>query len=190
MVKKKTAVAATTAAAPSKSRAQTVEEPKTNAAQAQLDAWEKAMRHFAHQEFESARTAFQEASGGPAAHVADKARSYVQICERKLTRHDLDLRTAEDHFNYGVERLNSRDTEQARIHLSRAAALEPDADHILYTFALCCGMSGDGNGAYENLKRAIGLDPRNRIIARQDPEFSSLFPQFPALKTLLGDEVV
>ncbi|HKD09895.1 MAG TPA: hypothetical protein VKB79_28575 [Bryobacteraceae bacterium] len=186
MVKKKTAVAATSAPTPTL-KAQIVE-PKATPAEAQLHAWERAVRHFGRQEFEPALAAFTEAAGGPAAHVADKARSYVQICERKLARHDLDLRTAEDHFNYGVERLNSRDTEQAKIHLGRAAALEPDADHILYTFALCCGMSGDGNGAYENLKRAIGLDPRNRIIARQDPEFSSLFPQFPALRALLGDE--
>jgi tetratricopeptide (TPR) repeat protein len=189
MVKKKTAVAATPIAPSTKPTRQTAE-PKVSAAEAQLHAWEKAMRHFARQEFEPASAAFHDATGGPAAHVADKARCYAQICERKLSRHNLDLRTAEDHFNYGVERLNSRDTEQAKIHLGRAAALEPDADHILYTFALCCGMSGDGNGAYENLKRAIGLDPRNRIIARQDPEFSSLFPQFPALKALLGDEAI
>jgi hypothetical protein len=52
--------------------------------------------------------------------------------------------------------------------------------------ALCCGLAGDGDGAYENLKRAIDLEPRNRILARQDPEFLALFSQVPALRTLLG----
>ena len=63
--------------------------------------------------------------------------------------------------------------------------MEPDADHILYTMALCCGLAGDGNGACENLKRAIDLEPRNRILARQDPEFSALASQLPGLRALL-----
>ena len=95
------------------------------------------------------------------------------------------LSTAEDHFNYGVERLNARDVELAKHHLGRALALQPDADHVLYTMALCCGLAGDGNGACENLKRAIDLEPRNRILARQDPEFSALASQFPGLRALL-----
>ena len=68
--------------------------------------------------------------------------------------------------------------------------MEPDADHILYTMALCCGIAGDGIGACENLKRAIDLEPRNRILARQDPEFSALAATFPNLRALLSPEPV
>lgn len=145
------------------------------------------MRLFTQQRFGEACAAFREVTAGPAAHVADKARSYLQICERKTERATLEFHSAEDHFNYGVERLNARDTEQARIHFGRALALEPRADHILYTLALCCGISGDGEGACENLKRAIGLEPRNRILARQDPDFHPLLMQFPALRSLCND---
>jgi len=57
---------------------------------------------------------------------------------------------------------------------------------VLYVIsALGCGFAGDGNGACENLKRAIDLEPRNRILARQDPEFSALASQFPGLRALL-----
>lgn len=157
------------------------------ASEKQLQLWEHAVQLFTQRRFAEACAAFREVAAGPAAHVADKARSYLQICERKIERHSLELHTAEDHFNYGVERLNARDTEQARFHFTRALTLEPEADHILYTLALCCGISGDGNGACENLKRAIGLEPRNRILARQDPEFHALLVQFPALRSLLGD---
>jgi Flp pilus assembly protein TadD len=109
----------------------------------------------------------------------------VQVCERRTGGTQLKLSTAEDHFNYGVERLNARDVELARHHLGRALDLQPEADHVLYTLALCCGFAGDGNGACENLKRAIDLEPRNRILARQDPEFSALASQFPGLRALL-----
>ena len=98
------------------------------------------------------------------------------------------LSTAEDHFNYGVERLNARDVDLAKHHLGRALSLQPDADHVLFTLALCCGLAGDGIGACENLKRAIDLEPRNRILARQDPEFAALASQFPGLRALLTAE--
>ena len=152
----------------------------------QLKTWEQAVQLFTARHFAEACERFREAAKGPAAHIADKARSYLQICERKVSRSEIEFRTAEDHFNYGVERLNARDMELARLHFGRALGLEPDADHILYTMALCCGLAGDGNGACENLKRAIDLEPRNRILARQDPEFTALAAHLPGLRALLA----
>jgi tetratricopeptide (TPR) repeat protein len=120
--------------------------------------------------------------------MSDKARSYVQVCERRTATVALELHTAEDHFNYGVERLNARDVDRARHHLGCALLLDPRADYILYTMALCCGLAGDGDGAYENLKLAIEVEPRNRILARQDPEFAALVLQLPVLRPLLSAE--
>ena len=34
------------------------------------------------------------------------------------------------------------------------------------------------------------MEPRNRILARQDPEFSALAQLYPALRTLLSPENV
>jgi tetratricopeptide (TPR) repeat protein len=154
----------------------------------QLKTYEEAIRLFSQRKLSEARDCFIEAAKGPAAQISDKARSYAQICERRTFRVEVNFKTAEDHFNVGVERLNARDVEQAKHHFGRALAIEPDADHILYTMALCCGLAGDGNGACENLKRAIDLEPRNRILARQDPEFSALALQMPGLRALLVTE--
>jgi tetratricopeptide (TPR) repeat protein len=159
-----------------------------SAASVQLKTWEKAVRLFGQRQFAEACDQFRVVATGPDSQIADKARSYLQICERKVAGPEMEFRTAEDHFNYGVERMNARDMEKARLHLGRALGIEPDGDHILYTLALCCGLTGDGNGACENLKRAISLEPRNRILARQDPEFSNLAAQFPALRALLGND--
>jgi tetratricopeptide (TPR) repeat protein len=160
------------------------------ALQTQMKQWEEAVGLFSKKQFGQAQARFTEAAKGPAAHIADKARSYAQICARKTSGTQVDLHTADDHFNYGVERLNARDMEVAKRHLDHALALEPDGEHILFTLALCCGLAGDGNGACENLKRAIELEPKNRILARQDPEFSALAQQLPALRTLLTSETV
>ena len=151
----------------------------------QLRTYELGVQIFSQRRFTEARERFLEAARGPASHVSDKARSYIQVCERRTAEVEVQIVTAEDHFNHGVERLNARDVERARHHLGRALQLEPDADHILYTMALCCGLAGDGNGACENLRRAIDLEPRNRILARQDPEFLGLASQFPSLRILL-----
>ena len=62
--------------------------------------------------------------------------------------------------------------------------LQPDADHVYYALALCKGLSGDIDGAYENLKRAIDLEPRNRISARQDADFGG-FSTNPQIQQLL-----
>lgn len=159
-----------------------------SASQLQLDAYEQAVGLFSKGRLPEARTRFLDAAKGPAPHISDKARSYVQVCERRTANVALELHTAEDHFNYGVERLNARDVDRAKHHLGRALLLAPRADHILYTMALCCGLAGDGGGAYENLKLAIELEPRNRILARQDPEFVALLLQLPALRSLLSPE--
>ncbi len=158
------------------------------ALQLQMKQWEQAVQLFTQKKYKMAEVRFGEAASGPAAHIADKARSYAQICARKTQGSDVNLHTADDHFNYGVERLNARDMEVARKHLDQALALEPDAEHILFTLALCCGLSGDGIAACENLKRAIALEPRNRILARQDPEFMALAQQLPALRGVLAAE--
>jgi hypothetical protein len=159
-----------------------------NASAIQLKNYEQAVQLFAQRKLTEALERFLEVAKGPAPHISDKARSYAQVCERRTNGMQVKLSTAEDHFNYGVERLNARDVELARHHLGRSLAMQPDADHVLYTLALCCGLAGDGNGACENLKRAIDLDPRNRILARQDPEFTALAGQFPGLRVLLVTE--
>jgi tetratricopeptide (TPR) repeat protein len=152
----------------------------------QMKAWEDGVREFSLKKFSAAQARFKEAAAGPAAHIADKARSYAQICERRMSGPALELKTAEEHFTYGVERLNARDIETARKHLDRALALDPNAEHILFTLALCCGMAGDGDAACENLKRAIAIEPRNKVLARQDPDFQALAQQIPDLRELLS----
>ena len=78
--------------------------------------------------------------------------------------------------------------ELAKHHLGRALAMQPEADHVLYTLALCW-PSRVMETAQENPGSGnLHLEPRNRILARQDPEFSALAAQFPGLRALLVSE--
>jgi tetratricopeptide (TPR) repeat protein len=157
----------------------------------QLQIFERAVKLFRAQEFRGARELFRTAAEGGLREVAHNARLHINMCDRRLEKIEVELRTIEDFYNVGVERLNARDLESARRNLLRAIELTRQdgdvADHVYYAMAACQALSGDSRGAYENLKRAIEIEPRNRVAARQDPDFAGAAQQ-QALQALLHPE--
>lgn len=159
-------------------------EARAAAQQAQLKSFEQAVRLFHTRKFSEAREAFGKATGGPNREMAHNAELHIRMCDRRLEKAVVDLKTAEERYNYGVAMINARNLGEAQQHLESALKLEPRADHILYALALCKCLVGDMEGGYENLKRAIDLDPRNRISARQDADFAA-FTNHPQMQQLL-----
>jgi tetratricopeptide (TPR) repeat protein len=153
----------------------------------QLGSFEAAMKLFHARKLKDAREQFVEAAAGPERDVAQRARLHIAMCDRRLQRITVHLGSAEDYYNYGVALINARNVAEARTHLEKALQIAPGADHIHYALALAQALSGDVANAYENLRRAIELEPRNRIIARQDADFGPLAHQ-PPFETLLYPE--
>ncbi len=146
-------------------------------------SFENAMKLFHARQLREARQLFEAAAAGPERDVAQRARLHIAMCDRRLEHPPVDLQTAEDHYNYGVALINTRKLSEARSHLEAALATSPDADHIHYALALAQALMGDSARACESLRRAIELEPRNRLIARQDADFAPLasHPPFSAL---------
>jgi len=155
--------------------------------QAQLKLFEQAVRLFHARQFAEARGLFEKAQNGPNREMAHNAELHTRMCDGRLAKPVVDLKTAEEHYNYGVAMINARNLHEARQHLERALQMEPQADYILYAMALSRGLEGDVDGAHEYLKRAIELEPRNRIAARQDADFA-LFSDHPQMQQLLFPE--
>ena len=109
------------------------------------------------------------------------------MCERRMQSAPPEFATAEENYNHGIARLNSRELPMARRYFEAALSLAPNGDHIYYALALCCGLGGDLQGCYENLKRAIDLQPRNRLYARQDQDFN-IIVQHPVFHQLLYEK--
>ena len=145
----------------------------------QLGSFEAAMKLFHARELRQARELFLLAAEGPGRDVAHRARLHAAMCDRRLEQTTPNLRSAEDYYTYGVAQINARNVAEARAHLEKAVQLAPAADHIYYALALAQALGGDLAGAHENMKRAIELDPRNRIMARQDADFAPLANQPP-----------
>ena len=163
------------------------EKAAVSAAEAQLRRYEDAYRLFRAQDYAHAKTAFELAADGPQRELTHNARLHVSMCERRLQSAPVEFSTAEENYNYAIARLNARELAAARRYFDAAFAMAPNGDHILYGLALCCGLGGDYQGCYENLKRAIDLQPKNRLIARQDPDFNTIV-QHPVFHQLLYEK--
>jgi tetratricopeptide (TPR) repeat protein len=145
----------------------------------QLSSFEAAMKLFHTRKLGEARELFQIAESGPERDVAQRARLHIAMCDRRLDQATVTLGSAEDYYNYGIALINARKVTEARAHLEKALQMAPGVDHIHYALALAQALSGDVDAAHENLKRAIDLEPRNRILARQDADFAPLAHQPP-----------
>jgi tetratricopeptide (TPR) repeat protein len=153
----------------------------------QLDVYEAAMKLFHARRLAEARVLFQQASAGAERDVAQRAQVHIAMCDRRLEQPTVSFATAEECYNYGVALFNAHNAAEARTHLEKALALAPGSEHIHYALALAQGLSGDLSAAHENLRRAIELEPRNRMLARQDSDFAPLANQ-AAFRALLYPE--
>jgi len=156
--------------------------------QSQLSAFEAAMKLFHARKLREARDLFAAAAEGPERDVAQRARLHIAMCDRRLEKAIVNFGSAEDYYNYGVALINTRNFAEAKVHLQRGLEIAPKADHIHYALALAQALGGDSNGAFESLKRAIELEPRNRTIARQDADFAPLANQPPFDALLYPDK--
>ena len=149
-----------------------------------MESFEEGMRQFHARRFQQAREFFLRAMDGPDRAVAHRAGLHARMCEQRLEGAGPVLNTPEEHYNYAVSLINSGNLTQAQKHLRAALEADSTADHVLYALAACQSLGGDLQPAYENLKRAIELQPRNRLAARQDPDFAAMAGH-PAFARLL-----
>jgi tetratricopeptide (TPR) repeat protein len=145
----------------------------------QFTSFEAAMKLFHARQFKEARVLFTQAVRGPERDVANRAQLHAAMCDRRLQQTIVKLGSAEDHYTYGVALINSRNLPEARAHLEKAVEMSPGADHVHYALALAQALAGDLANAHNSLQRAIELEPRNRMIARQDADFAPVANQPP-----------
>lgn len=145
----------------------------------QLAIFESAMKLFHQRQFQQACERFAEAAKGPDRSIANRARLHLSMCEQRIGQAAVSLRTTEDYYNYAVALINTRKLADARAHLEKALEMSPDADHVHYALALAQALDGDTANAQKHLRRAIEIEPRNRLIARQDTDFAPLLNQPP-----------
>jgi Tfp pilus assembly protein PilF len=104
----------------------------------------------------------------------DRARLYLKVCERQTKVPPPPPRTSEERVYAATLALNSGDHARALDLLQGVAADNPEDDHVQYMLAVTHVLSGQDEAALRHLKRAIQLNPENRSLARQEPDFEDL----------------
>lgn len=150
-------------------------DPDAPAKQAQLKAYEEALKNFQQQKFHKAQQSFEKVLEGPSKELGDRARMHIRICEQRISRPPVpSVKSPDDHYTQGVALMNLGRWDEAREHFDKARKAAPKADHIVYAMAALDCLTGEADSAMENLKIAIQLRPENRYHARNDEDFSFL----------------
>jgi tetratricopeptide (TPR) repeat protein len=161
--------------------------PRPASGASQTEFFEKAIALFNSGDFSSAKGVFERAALGGDRQMAHSARLHARICEHRIKKQVPELSSAEDRYNYAVALINRRDLATAESELRAALIQSEHSDHLHYALALCRGLNGDLEGAYTHLKRAIELQPRNRLVARNDPDFSEFGHRLPVRDLLFPE---
>ena len=168
------------------SRTRAVAAPENPAQAKQQRAYQEAVQLFQIQKYGRAEGLFRKVQQGPDRALAHRAGVHLRICEQRLRPPQVKLHTVEDRYNYAVTLINARRLAEADQLLQTALQQAPRADHVHYALAAARALQGNTQGAYEHLKTAIELQPRNRILARSDPDFADLLSFPPVALLLLG----
>jgi tetratricopeptide (TPR) repeat protein len=157
--------------------------PDEVAHQHALERFENGLELFNQNQFSKARGIFERLKENPARELAERARVYFRICEQRLSRSTLQLKTAEDYYNYAVGLANQGNAEESEEYLLKALKLSPKSDYIYYALATTYAQRDNLDGALEHLGKAIALNERNRYQAQNDADFANLLedPRFTEL---------
>jgi Tfp pilus assembly protein PilF len=115
--------------------------------------------------------------------LLERARLYLKVCERELEPKEPAPKTPDELVYAATVALNAGDEATALRHLQRAVADDARHDHARYMIATIYLRRNDPASALEHLRQSVSLNPENRSLARQDPEFETLRedPTFRAL---------
>ena len=148
-----------------------------------MERFENALQLFNQNQVARARGIFERLMTVPSRELAERASVYVRICDQRLSRSTLQLKTAEDYYNYAVGLANEGNAEESEEYLQKALKLSPKADYMYYALATTYALRDDVKGALEYLLKAIELNGRNRFQAQNDADFANLLedPRFTEL---------
>ena len=121
--------------------------------------------------------------------LAERARVYLSVCQKRTAHTKIDLKTAEDYYNTGIRLANQGDAQGALNYLLEALKLDPNCDYIYYAVATSHAVGENSDGALEYLQKAIQINVKNRILAQKDPDFSFI-EEDPRFTELLYPELL
>ncbi len=114
--------------------------------------------------------------------LVDRARVYLAVCARQK-RADAPALTEPEDFYYAAVIAKNRGLVGEAIEHLKHAARKNGGGKVDFLLACCYAQNGERETALEHLRRAIGEDQSNRILARHDSDFDPVrdTPEFREL---------
>ena len=141
-----------------------------------VKAFELGLESFYRKDFKRAVEAFRAivANYPHESEILDRAQTYLRICEKSSQQKPSRPQTADDHYKLGILRYNEGDLDAAVELFAKALTLDARNDKVHYVLAAAHALRGEGDEALKALKRAIEINPDNRIFAANDGDFELL----------------
>lgn len=151
---------------------------------AQVGPSPEAVSQFQHAMEAMQRHAYRDAAGAfrdlieqfPAERaLLDRARVYLDLCERELRRRPAAPHTIEERLTAATAALNDGDLTRAEKLAKSVLAEEPRQDLGLYLLAVLEARRGATDAALVRLRDVIAVSPEAGAQARFDSDFEALF---------------
>ncbi len=133
--------------------------------------YEKGASALQKKKFEEAEKHFRAVIDefGDERELADRARLYLAVCERrKKSIKPAGAGDGDDTYYAALLEKNRKNFQGAIDQLLKSKKSD---GRVSYLLACCFAQMNDGEKAVEALARAIGEDESNRSLARRDPDF-------------------
>ncbi len=105
--------------------------------------------------------------------LVDRARVYLAIAQKRQKREVVHLKTFEDHYLYGVYKINQGDYEGALKTLEKALEFKTDEGKIYYLMADAYCLMGQVDPCLDNLKKAVAKDKVFAVLAQNETDFAA-----------------
>jgi tetratricopeptide (TPR) repeat protein len=158
------------------------------AQQRTMQDYEAALKAMQEGKYDKAREGFRKVREQAAPEVAERARVYLEACERQVQKHERSFSGPEEQYDYAISLLNTGLYDEAREQFEEILASAPRADYALYGLSIMESMTGQTEQCLEHLAQSISINPQNRIHARVDSDFQDMADD-PRFTELLYPEV-
>ena len=141
-----------------------------------LALYEKGVKALQRKNYNAAAATFQQllAEYPEERELHERAQLYLNVCERQAQPQEKAPRSVDARKLAATVALKRREVDKALSLLKSAASSHSGDDHLQYMLALAHALRADAAASATHLKRAIELNPDNRVQARQEQDFDAV----------------
>jgi tetratricopeptide (TPR) repeat protein len=151
-----------------------------------VEAFERGFRALQQRQFDRAASALKAVLTGfpDEKEMQERARVYLSICERQAGGAGSRPRSFDEKVNAATVLINRGAFDDGMRLLRDLESEHPHSDHVQYLLTVAFTSMGDVDQALSHLRRAVELNPENRLLSTTDADLEPLRQHSGFLATL------